>query len=260
MPPDVQALILGRPDPNHVALHKVLVRGRGYPDVWVPDVPGIFSLRSRRSSSVNFFDFSQGNLENLVGNLEGIFRGFFLTHRTKAQKFRGKLRSIFRKKLRGSKKTFRAKFTLQTWHLKGISCPKTLCLGFFFSVLRGLRSISSDGKTWGCSAGGPQGVWSPFLDILFHHFFSPASLPLRSATGKSRKRKEKAFFIRGQKNRPRKKKTNSWERRFQELFGPMFPWFCLFSLSFQWEEVQKFPGTLFLGTFFSYFRWFFSLW
>ena len=37
----------------------------------------------------------------------------------------------------------------------------------------------------------------------------------------------------------------------QELFGPMFPEFCLFSLSFQWEEVQKFPGTLFLGTFFS---------
>ena len=36
----------------------------------------------------------------------------------------------------------------------------------------------------------------------------------------------------------------------QELFGPMFPWFCLFSLSFQWEEGQKFPGTLFLGTFF----------
>ena len=24
-----------------------------------------------------FFDFSQGNLENLVGNLEGIFRDFF---------------------------------------------------------------------------------------------------------------------------------------------------------------------------------------
>ena len=63
-----------------------------------------------------FFDFSQGNLENLVGNLEGIFRGFFLTHRTKAQKFRGKFRSIFRKKIRGSKKIFRAKFTLQTCH------------------------------------------------------------------------------------------------------------------------------------------------
>ena len=56
-----------------------------------------------------FFDFSQGILENFVGNLEGIFRGFFLTHRTKAQKFRGKFRSIFRKKIRGSKKIFRAK-------------------------------------------------------------------------------------------------------------------------------------------------------
>ena len=64
-----------------------------------------------------FFDFSHGNLENLVGNLEGIFQGFFLTHRTKAQKFRGKFRSIFRKKIRGSKKIFRAKFTLQTCHL-----------------------------------------------------------------------------------------------------------------------------------------------
>ena len=53
-----------------------------------------------------------------MGNLEGIFRGFFLTHRTKAQKFRGNFRSIFRKKIRGSKKIFRAKFTLQTCHLK----------------------------------------------------------------------------------------------------------------------------------------------
>ena len=56
-----------------------------------------------------FFDFSQGNLENLVGNLEGILRDFFLTHRTKAQKFRGKFRSIFRNKIRSSKKIFRAK-------------------------------------------------------------------------------------------------------------------------------------------------------
>ena len=77
-----------------------------------------FSLRSCRSLSVIFFDFSQGNLENFVGNLEGIFRGFFLTHRTKAQTFRGKFRSIFRKKIRGWKKIFRAKFTLQTCHLK----------------------------------------------------------------------------------------------------------------------------------------------
>ena len=52
-----------------------------------------------------------------MGNLEGIFRGFFLTHRTKAQKLRRKFRSIFRKKIRGSKKIFRAKFTLQTCHL-----------------------------------------------------------------------------------------------------------------------------------------------
>ena len=53
-----------------------------------------------------------------MGSLEGIFQGFFLTHRTKAQKFRGTFRSIFRKKIRGSKKIFRAKFTLQTCHLK----------------------------------------------------------------------------------------------------------------------------------------------
>ena len=43
---------------------------------------------------------------NLVGNLEGIFRGFVLTHRTKAQKFQGKFRSIFRKKFVARKKSF----------------------------------------------------------------------------------------------------------------------------------------------------------
>ena len=42
------------------------------------------------------FDFSQGNLENLVGNLKGILR-IFLIHWTKALKFRGKFRGIFRK-------------------------------------------------------------------------------------------------------------------------------------------------------------------
>ena len=62
-----------------------------------------FSLRSCRSSSVIFFDCSQGNL---VGNLVGILSGLFLTHRTKAQKFRGKYRSIFCKKIRSSKKSF----------------------------------------------------------------------------------------------------------------------------------------------------------
>ena len=45
-----------------------------FPAPWLPK---FFSLRSCRSSSVIFFDFSQGNLENLVGNLEGIFRDFF---------------------------------------------------------------------------------------------------------------------------------------------------------------------------------------
>ena len=69
----------------------------------------------------NFFDFSQGNLENVVGNLEGILRDFFLTHRTEAQNFRGKFRSIFRKKIRSFKKIFRAKFTLQTCRLNSLS-------------------------------------------------------------------------------------------------------------------------------------------
>ena len=53
-----------------------------------------------------------------MGNLEGLLREFFLTHRTKAQKIRGKFRSIFRNKIRSSNKIFRAKFTLQTCHLK----------------------------------------------------------------------------------------------------------------------------------------------
>ena len=79
-------------------------------------------------------------------NLEGIFRGSFLTHRTKAQKFRGKFRSIFRKKIRGSKKIFHAKFNLQTCHLKkcvgdsccitfGGFCRKCFLPGGFFGAL-----------------------------------------------------------------------------------------------------------------------------
>ena len=64
-----------------------------------------------------FFDFSQRNLESLVGNLAGNYPGFFLTHRTKPRKFRGNYRSIFREKIRSSKKIFRAKLTLQTCHL-----------------------------------------------------------------------------------------------------------------------------------------------
>ena len=33
-----------------------------------------------------------------------------------AQKFQGKFQSIFREKIRASKKIFRANFVLQTWH------------------------------------------------------------------------------------------------------------------------------------------------
>ena len=47
--------------------------------------------------------------------------GIFLTHRIKAQKVRGKFRSVFREKIRSSKKIFRAKFTLQTRHLNSLS-------------------------------------------------------------------------------------------------------------------------------------------
>ena len=43
------------------------------------------------------------------------FCGIFLsTHKIKDQIFRGKYRSIFREKIHGSKKTFRANFVLQT--------------------------------------------------------------------------------------------------------------------------------------------------
>ena len=58
------------------------------------------------------------------GKFGGNFPGIFLTHRTKAQKIRGKFRSIFRKKIRGSKQFFRAKFTLQTCHLKKMASAK----------------------------------------------------------------------------------------------------------------------------------------
>ena len=51
------------------------------------------------------------------GKFGGNFVGFFLTHRTKAQKIRGKFRSIFHKKIRRLKKIVRAKFTLRTSHL-----------------------------------------------------------------------------------------------------------------------------------------------
>ena len=70
--------------------------------------------------------------------------------------------------------------------------------------------------------------------------------------------KSRPWVLLGGRKTAQEKKQIPGNGGSQELFGPMFPWVCLFSLSFQWEEGQKFPGTLFLGTFFSYFRWFFS--
>ena len=65
-----------------------------------------FSLRSCRSSSVIFFDFSQGNLENLVGNLEGIFRGFFWPTEQRLKNFGEIFGAFFARKFVARKKSF----------------------------------------------------------------------------------------------------------------------------------------------------------
>ena len=57
-----------------------------------------------------FFDFSPQNLT-------GIFERFFRNHKIKAKNDHGKLRSIFRKKLRSSKKIIRAKIGSADVHL-----------------------------------------------------------------------------------------------------------------------------------------------
>ena len=65
-----------------------------------------------------FFDFGEGIF---AGHLAHIFREFcFRSHTVKAQKYRGKFRSIFREKIRASKKIFRADFVLQTCHPKSL--------------------------------------------------------------------------------------------------------------------------------------------
>ena len=63
---------------------------------------------------MNFFNFSQGNLGNLVGNLAG-FCGFLLSE---SSKIRGNFGAFFVRKFVAHTKIFRAKFTLQTCHLK----------------------------------------------------------------------------------------------------------------------------------------------
>ena len=44
-----------------------------------------------------------------MGNLAGILRDLFWTHKIKAQTFRGKYRSVFREKFRSSKKNISCK-------------------------------------------------------------------------------------------------------------------------------------------------------
>ena len=63
-------------------------------------------LRFCRSSSVNFVLIFRREIWEIWWEFGGIFAGFCLTHRIKAQKFRGKFRGIFRKKIRSSKKSF----------------------------------------------------------------------------------------------------------------------------------------------------------
>ena len=74
----------------------------------------IFSPRNYRenahSKSANFEGRHSG------GHLLG--RPFVYFRKKKAQKFRGKVRSIFREKIHASKKIFRANFVLQTRHPK----------------------------------------------------------------------------------------------------------------------------------------------
>ena len=84
-----------------------------------------------------FFWFFAGKFGKFSGKFGGNFAGFFLTHRTKAQKFRGKLRSILRNKIRSSKKIFRAKFTLQTCHLNKLRDKKiaAICAIAIFGAL-----------------------------------------------------------------------------------------------------------------------------
>ena len=74
--------------------------GRGSSSFFLrPGKSFLFSVHSCRSSSVIFFDFWEGNLA-------GILREFCGTHKLKAQKLRGNIRSIFREKIRASKKSF----------------------------------------------------------------------------------------------------------------------------------------------------------
>ena len=55
-----------------------------------------------------------------MGDLAGILRDFFRTHKIKVQTFQGKLQTFVREKIRASKKLFSANFVLQTCHSKDL--------------------------------------------------------------------------------------------------------------------------------------------
>ena len=123
-----------------------------WPDVCRDIRPKTFSLRSCRSSSVNLFLIFRREIWKILWEIWRELSGdFFWPTEQRLENLGEKFRSIFRKRIRGSKKIFRAKFTLQTHHLS-----KTSSLGRF-SV--------------------PEFDW-PWGQPLKPRGFKPGSLPL----------------------------------------------------------------------------------
>ena len=91
------------------------------------------SLRSCRSSSVNFFlNFGRGICREFWRE----FCGIFGTHKIQAQTFRGKFPSLLREKIRSSKKIF-----VPTLFCKRATL--TICSGLFRFVFRTDQNKSS---------------------------------------------------------------------------------------------------------------------
>ena len=81
-----------------------------------------FSLRSCRSSSVNFFWFFAGKFGKFSGKFGGNFPGLFWPTEQRLKNFGEIFGAFFVRKFVARKKIFRAKFTLQTCHPK--KCQK----------------------------------------------------------------------------------------------------------------------------------------
>ena len=77
-----------------------------------------FSLRSCRSSSVNFLWFFARKFGKFSGKFGGNFAGFFWPTEQRLKHFGENSGAFFVTKFVARKKNFRAKFTLQTCHLK----------------------------------------------------------------------------------------------------------------------------------------------